>query len=298
MNQKTDTEEKKTPAQLRQEQRDSIEVVKSEHDITTIDEPEDKDEKEEKDDDENKDGEGDEGTEKETKEEKDNKETKEDDEDEVDDENDPEKLKKTIAKLQRRIGTKTNTEKTLKDQLADAQAKLKAIEEAQADGGKVLTEEDVKTEAQKIAQQQRAQEKLDNAFDKLEKSAKEIDKNFPEKITELGQDYGLIPISMIEILDDLERGGAVLNYLCDNPEEYEEIRKLTPGKMATKLNAINEKVKPKKAVKEISKVPAPNQPVKPQATPNDTVVTGKESMEDFVRKRQAMREKKRQTRGY
>lgn len=297
MNQKVDEKPvEKTPKELRQEQRDSIEVVKSDHDITTEDEPEDKKEKE---DDENKDDKGDEG--KETKEEKDDKETKEtkdEDDEEIDDENDPEKLKKTIAKLQRRIGTKTNTEKTLKDQLADAQAKLKAIEEAQADGTKVLTEEDVKTEAQKIAQQQRAQEKLDNAFEKLEKSAKEIDKNFPEKVTELGQDYGLIPIPMIEILDDLERGGAVLNYLCDNPEEYEEIRKLTPGKMATKLNAINEKVKPKKAVKEISKVPAPNQPVKPQATPNDTVVTGKESMEDFVRKRAAMREKKRQARGY
>ena len=295
MNQKTDEEIKKTPKELRQEQRDSIEVVKSDHDITTEDEPEDKEDKEEEKE------EKDETEDKETKEEKDDKETKEtkdEDDEQVDDENDPEKLKKTIAKLQRRIGTKTNTEKTLKDQLADAQAKLKAIEDAQADGTKVLTEEDVKTEAQKIAQQQRAQEKLDNAFEKLEKSAKEIDKNFPEKVTELGQDYGLIPIPMIEILDDLERGGAVLNYLCDNPEEYEEIRKLTPGKMATKLNAINEKVKPKKAVKEISKVPAPNQPVKPQATPNDTVVTGKESMEDFVRKRAAMREKKRQARGY
>lgn len=290
MNQKLEDEEKKSPKELRQEHRESIEVVKSEHDMTTDDEEEKpKEETEEKEDEV-------EAKKEEPEEKKDNKETKEDDEDEVTEEDDPVKLKKAIERLKRRIGTKTNAEKTLKDQLADAQAKLKAVEDA--NGEKVLTEEDVETRAEQKAKLKREQENLDAAFDRLEKGGKEVDKNFPDKVTELGQDYGLIPIHMIEILDDLERGGAVLNYLCDNPDEYEEIRKLRPGKMATKLNALDDKVKPKKPVKEISKVPKPNEPVKPQSTPNDTVLTGKESMEDFMRKRQAMREKRRTARGY
>lgn len=292
MNQKVDEKPvEKTAKELRQEQRESIPVVQSENDITKDDEPEEKEEKEEKKEDEVED------KKEEPEEKKDQQETKEDDDDEKeDDENDPVKLKKTIEKLQRRIGTKTNIEKTLKDQLADAQAKLKAVEEA--NGEKVLTEEDVKTEAQKLARAQREQEIFDEQCAKLEKEAKAIDKNFPTKVTELGQDYGPIPASMIDILDDTDRGGAVLNYLCDNPDEYEEIRKLKPGKMAVELNKISDKLRPKKPVKEISKAPKPNEPVKPQSTPNDTVVTGSESMDDFVRKRAAMREKRRQTRGY
>lgn len=298
MNQKVDDKvEEKTPAQLRQEQRDKIVSVKSENDIT-------KDDEEEKEDDENKDDEGDEGKEKEKEEKEDDKtKTKDDDNEEDDDgdneekKDDPEKLKKTIARLQKRIGTKTNTEKELAKQLADVQAKLKTIEDEK--GEKLLTEEDVEARAKQIATSELAQKEFDAACGRLEEAGKAIDKTFPDKVTELGEDYGKIPFHMIEILDETERGGAVLNYLCDNPDEYETIRGMKPGRMAAKLKDISDKLKPKKEVKQISKVPPPNKPITPANNSNDTVViTGKETQEEFNRKREKQIAAKRQSRGY
>jgi len=275
-------EDKKTPAQL---EREKIEVTASENKIT--DEEDNENETEE-----NNEEETEEKVEEEIKEE-DNKKSEEDnEEDEVKEEDDPEKLKKTIERLKRRISTKSSSEKELKEQLVEIQSKLKKIEE---DGASTLTEEDVKTRAAKEAEAIVAQREFDNACNRLAEEAEKIDKNFTSKVVELGEDYGKIPPVMIDILDDIKTGGAVLNYLCDNPEEYEKIRVMKPGRMATKLTEISEQLKPKKAVKEISKVPDPIKPVKQGSGSENGVITitGKEDMKEFVRKREEQIARKR-----
>ena len=275
-------EDKKTPAQL---EREKIEVVASENKIT--DEEDNENETEE-----NNEEEIEEKVEEEVKEE-DNKKSEEDnEEDEVKEEDDPEKLKKTIERLKRRISTKSSSEKELKEQLIEIQSKLKKIEE---DGASTLTEEDVKTRASEEAKAIVAQKEFDEACNRLAEEAEKIDKNFTSKVVELGEDYGKIPPVMIDILDDIKTGGAVLNYLCDNPEEYEKIRVMKPGRMATKLTEISEQLKPKKAVKEISKVPDPIKPVKQGSGSESGVITltGKEDMKEWVRKREEQIARKR-----
>lgn len=277
-------EEKKTPAQL---VREKIEVVSSEN---NTDEEENNNENEENNEEEN------EEVKEEKKEEVEAKKSEEDEEEIEEKEDDPEKLKKTIERLKRRIGTKTNSEKELAKELADARAKLAKLEE---EGTNTLTEEDVETRAEEKARIKREQEKFDETCNKLAEEAEKIDKNFQNKVTELGEDYGKIPPVMIDVLGDINNGGAVLNYLCDNPDEYEKLRVLKPGRMAVKLNEIAETIKPKKAIKEISKVPPPVKSVKPsaQSESGSITITGKEDMAEFVRKRKLMEERKRQARG-
>lgn len=281
-----DEEEKKTPAQLA---REKIEVVSSENNNDDDNENDNEKKSEEENNEEVK--------EEEKKEEEVEAKKSEDEEEEVEEkEDDPEKLKKTIERLKRRIGTKTNSEKELAKELADAKAKLAKLEE---EGTNTLTEEDVETRAEEKARIKREQEKFDETCNKLAEEAEKIDKNFQNKVTELGEDYGKIPPVMIDVLGEINNGGAVLNYLCDNPEEYEKIRILKPGRMAVKLNEIAETIKPKKTNKEVSKVPPPIKAVKPSAqSENGTItITGKEDMAEFVRKRKLMEERKRQARG-
>lgn len=277
-----DDEEKKTPAQI---QRESIAVTSS-----TIEDDEAEEAKkleEEKEEDEVED-----------KKEEDKEEAKEDDEDDDEskkEEDDPVKLKKTIERLKRRVSTKASEAKENAKKLADAEAKLAAL--ADEEGKAILTEEDVETRAEQKAEEKRIQKEFMETLDKLETEAKEIDADFPSKVTELGEDYGKIPPIMIDVLGDIPRGGAVLNYLCDNPEEYEKIRTMKPGKMLVKLGEISEKIKPKKPVKEISKVPAPNKPIKTSNNNDSITLTGKEDMQEFVRKRNAQIAAKRAARG-
>lgn len=293
-----DGETEKTPAQL---QRESIAVVTSENNITDDNNDNEKDEQQEEETEKEKDEtEGEEG-----KKEEETEKTDGDDEGDSEDEkkeDDPEKLKKTIERLKRRVSTKTSEAKENAKQLAEAQAKLKTIEENE--GKSVLTEEDVETRAEALAKEKQAQREFEQTLDKLQNEAVAIDKTFPTKVTELGEDYGKIPAIMIDMLGDIPRGGAVLNYLCDNPDEYEKIcaggqLKVSPGKALVKLNEISESLKPKKPVKDISKVPPPNKPVKTaNNVDQSTTITGKESMDEFVRKRNAQVQKRREMRGH
>ena len=196
-------------------------------------------------------------------------EKEEDDDEEVKEETDPEKLKRTIERLKKRIGKKTGSEKELRKELDAANAKLKALEE---EGKPTLTEEDVETRAEKIAAQKQAEKEFNAACDKLYEEAIKIDKNFEKKVNELAEDVGKIPGHMIAMLEDVERGGAVLNYLCDNPEEYEDILGLSLVKQANRLHKISEKLKPVKPRKEISKAPEVKEPIKPSNN-SDVVVS-------------------------
>jgi len=271
----------KTPAQL---QRESIAVTS--HTVEDDDKEEKEAEEEVKED------------EVEDKEEEDKEEAKEDDEDDdaKKEEDDPVKLKKTIERLKRRVSTKASEARENAKLLAEAKAKLAAVEDEE--GKAILTEEDVETRAEQLAEQKRLAKEFNDTLEKLEDEAKAIDKDFPTKVTELGEDYGKIPPIMIDMLGDIKYGGAVLNYLCDNPEDYESIRKMKPGKMLVKLGEISEKVKPKRVTREVSRVPAPNKPISSSNNQDTVTITGKESMDDWVRKRNLQIAKKREARGY
>lgn len=207
-------------------------------------------------------------------------------------EDDPEKLKKTIERLQKRVNKKTGNERQLKKELQDAQEQLaKKV----AEGEVVLTEEDVEKRALSKAQQIAAQNEFDKTCNLLADQAKKIDKNFDDKIKELAEEVSPIPGPMIGMLGDLDNGGAVLNYFTDNPEEYEEVIGLSLAKQALRLSKLSEKLTPKKAKKELSKVPAPNKPIKPSNN-TDTPLLDSDDMDTWVRKREAQLERKRSAR--
>lgn len=210
--------------------------------------------------------------------EEDEKKTKEENEE---DKPNVEKLQKTIERLQKRIDKKTGREKELEKELNTAKAQL----EAKLKEGEVpLTKETVEAEAEKIANAKLAEKHFEEACDKLNKDAAKIDKNFNKKVWAMAEDIGPIPGHMIGILEELDNGGAVLNYLTDNIDDAEEIYKLTPGRMASRLAKISLKLNEKKK-KPISKVPEPpehlggNGQVTTAFDPTNTKISDKEWIE-------------------
>lgn len=193
------------------------------------------------------------------------------------------KLEKTIERLQKRVGRTTGERDANKKELNEAKA---ALDAKLKDGEQPLTEEEVERRATAKANQTIAEKEFDNAQKKLIADAKKIDPDFMRKVNEMAEDVSPIPPFMIGALEDIENGGAVLSYLTNNVDEYEELFGLNPAKMVNKLNKISEKLleeaKPKK--KAISKVPKPNETIG-GGTKSPTVLSDNMPMDEWVRKR-------------
>lgn len=203
------------------------------------------------------------------------------------------KLEKTIERLQRRVGKTTGEKGEIAKELNAAKASL----EAKLAEGEGLTEEEVERRAEDRANQLVAQKEFVKAVNKLADDATKIDKNFPTKIKLLAEEVSPIPSHMVAILEDLDNGAAILNHLSDNVDEYETIHILSPAKMATALSKIGNKLEQEKKPKpkQISKVPEPPETIKGgNSSPN--ILTGKESMDEFVRIRNQQTEERRKAR--
>lgn len=235
------------------------------------------------------------------------------DEDEVDGETDEakatrlakaadDKEKRRQARVQKRIDTAVAKQKAAEARAAAAEAKLAEKPDAEKPG---LSVEDVKKEAKRIADEDRAAEKFDAACQKLAEGAEKIDKDFQKKVQAMTEVNGLIPGKMIGILEELDNGAEVLSFLANDEDAAEDIYALAdkPEKMAIKLVKLSDKLiaAKKKPAKEISKVTS-NEPIRAGGRVNSNNITAKdtkpENMADFVAKRNAQDAEKRKQRGY
>ena len=194
------------------------------------------------------------------------------------------KLQRTIARLQKRVDKTTAEKAATATELAAARAALAAKPET------ALTEADVEARSEAKATQKQIERQFTDDCNRLFKEATKENKEFKAQIDELTDDIGKIPGQMIGILADLDNGGAILNYFIREPDEAEEIFGLSLSKMAAQLAKISIKLedKTKKTVKELSKVPPPLTPPGTQRAGSSTaVITGKETMDEFVTKRNA-----------
>jgi len=281
----------KTPVQI---ERESIKVtsgVKEETEKETEKEEDANDETADKEDDEEK------GEEKEEDDDTD----KEDEKKELTEEQKQiQALEKKLERAQRRAG-KTAAERDENKKLVK---ELKAALEAKlADGEQPLTQDEVKRQAREMAEVELTQREFNNAQDKLINAAIKVDKTFMSKINDLAAEVAPLPGFFIGALDKLEHdnGGAVLNYLTDNPDDYEEIlKKNDPTQIITKLIRISDKLheasKPKP--KKISNAPEPAKAPKgnnrnPDALPPKPT----ENMSEFIRVRQQQEKARREARG-
>lgn len=174
---------------------------------------------------------------------------------------DPEKLKRTIARLQKRVDKQTGSNKTLEKELRDAKAQLEA---KRIEGDVVLTEDEVERRAEEKAAKKTAEREFTAACNKLADAGSKIDKDFDTKVAAMAEDIGPIPSQMIGILDELDNGGAILTYLVNNVEDAEEIYGLSVAKMSIRLAKLSEKLiteEKNKKKKPVSTVPAPNKPI-------------------------------------
>lgn len=284
-----------------QKERDSITVDvtngRKEGDVeggddNTADDENDEDEGEEDDSEESEEGEG-EGEGKETDEEKAARIAQE-------------KEERRQSRIQKRIDKLTASNKNYETEIANLKKQL----EAKPIEG--VTEEDIERMAEERANkklQEKLQKDAETEFfkmcDRLESEATKVDKNFIKKLEALVKELEMpVPGTLMTIVNELdnENGGAVLNYLTDNPDEAEEIYKLSERKMTQRLIRISDKLKDTvhnvKPERKRSNVPEPVSPISERSTNSDLIITGKESMDDFARKRAKQVEERRKARGY
>lgn len=265
--------------------------------------------------------------EKEPDKEEDNEE-EENDEDEDDEENDEEEQEEETAeaKIAREAREADDAKEKRKSdriqkridkavagqRIAEAEI-LKLKEQLAANPDKKLTEAEVQTRAEAIAAEKVAAQNLEQLqkefvknCDKLQDAAEKIDKEFTPKVKAMAEELGAIPYQVINILNDLDNGANVLKYLVDDIDEAEKVYdlaaekvyKLNPEKLAIKLVRISDKLaeadKPKAKV--ISKVPNNITPVNGSRVAS-TTITGKESTEDYVKKRTVQIKQRNKERG-
>lgn len=210
------------------------------------------------------------------------------------------KLTKQIARMQKRVGRTQGERDAFKKELADAKASLEA---KLKEGEQPLTEEEVNRRAEILAKQRQTQTEFEASQDRLASAALKLNKDFMRDVNELAADVAPLPAFIVATLDDLEQGngGAVLNHLTQNPEEYEEMIDLLvkghPVRVTNRLNKIADKLaddaKPKP--KKISKVPPPPDSVKGNSkNPDQLPINPTENMEEYIRIRNLQDKKKRE----
>jgi DNA repair exonuclease SbcCD ATPase subunit len=186
---------------------------------------------------------------------------------------------KERERLENRIQKERKKNQELRKELEEANKQLAA----RPTDEKVFTEDEIERRADAKATQKQIEREFEASVNRIAKEAEKIDPAYKDKVAAMSEDYnnGMIPGAMIDILDNLpNHGGDVLMYLTKNEDEYEEIHALSPAKMALRLKDISDKIK--KPIKQASKVPAPNDPLKGKGN-SPEVLRDDMPMEDFAR---------------
>lgn len=210
------------------------------------------------------------------------------------------KANRKEQRIQKRIDTAVAAQKTAEAEVI----KLKAQLAAKTEGGETLTEADVQARADAIANEkftakevERAQDEFTARCDKLHDAAVKLDKDFTRNVNLMAEELGPIPSTVVNSISELENGAEVLKFMVDDVDEAEKIYDLKnkPVRLGMALARISDRLieekKPKPKV--ISKVPNPKEPVNGSRA-TSTVITGKESTEEYIRKRQAQMKEKRE----
>lgn len=202
------------------------------------------------------------------------------------------KTQREKDRIQKRINKEVALRKTAEARVAELESQLAT---KKSDGEVSLSEDDVNTKAQQIADAKLAQKAFDDNCNALADNGsaikdaddKPLGKKFIEKLNVMAEEVAPIPPAMINILADLDNGAEVLNFMADDIEEYERVLAYPPVKMALELSKISTKLSvPKKIVKAISRVPDPNQPLGAGSRAGSQL-NDKMSTEEWITKRNA-----------
>jgi hypothetical protein len=206
------------------------------------------------------------------------------------------------ARIQKRIDTAVAAQKKAEAEVVALKAQLEANPDQK------LTEAEVIARAEAIANEkitqanmERLQLEFNKTCDKLQEDAIKLDKEFTPKVVAMTNELGPIPSRIIGILADIDNGAEVLSVMANDIDEAEKLYDLKdkPEKLTIAIVRMADKLaeakKPK--VKPLSKVPNQGEQIKPSRV-NSNTITGKESTEDYIRKRVAQREELKKVRGY
>lgn len=207
-------------------------------------------------------------------------------------------LTKKLERAQRRAGKTAAERDENRNKVKELQT---ALDAKLAEGTQPLTEEEVNRRAKELATNELTQREFNDAQERLIEAATKIDTTFMNKVRELATEVAPLPEFFIAALDDLDNGGAVLNHLTDNPDEYEDLLKKKGAIRVMKglveiSNKLIEAAKPKP--KKISNAPEPAKAPKGNGKNPDTLPPKPtDNMAEFVRVRALQERAKREARG-
>lgn len=207
-------------------------------------------------------------------------------------------LTKKLERAQRRAGKTAAERDENRNKVKELQT---ALDAKLAEGTQPLTEEEVNRRARELATNELTQREFNDAQEKLIEAATKIDTTFMSKVRDMAAEVAPLPEFFIGALNDLDNGGAVLNYLTDNVDEYEDLLKKKGAIRVMKglveiSNKLIEAAKPKH--KKISNTPEPPKSPKGNGKNPDTLpLKPTENMAEFVRIRNAADKLRRETNG-
>lgn len=214
---------------------------------------------------------------------------------------DKEELKASdkLKRLERKIARET--EKRV--QLARENKALKAKLEAKPE--KVLTEDDVESRSEEKAKTKQRLKEFNATVDRLADAAqthlKMKPKEFDALVEDVTEDLGSVPAQIIDVLGELDNGGAVLAHLLKNVDEAESMYGLKDkeAKLGVALAKLSLKLA-KPTTKQISKVPDAVEPLGGKSAGGDRLAIlaakknlTREEMDEYVQARNAEVNQKR-----
>lgn len=140
------------------------------------------------------------------------------------------------------------------------------------------------------SEEQKRLQELDRKFSESEESAREKFADYDEVFDTVPR--GVLKPQILEYLGEVDNGAELLYHLANEPKELARIAKLSPTAAIREL--VKRETQIEQTEKKISKAPPPSGPIGGRAAPPDDLPdASKDSVEEWMRKREAMIRAKR-----
>ncbi len=201
----------------------------------------------------------------------------------------------------KRIGKLKDRAETAEQKLADAEAKIAALEAQSSEGGKKLyTEAEIRGRIESEATQKANARAIDQKLDTIFEQGTKAHKDFAQRVDGYVQAFGKEALQQrpdfFEAVAELPNGADVIHALGGDLDHMAEILEMPGYKMGMALADLSTKLAKPTGV-QVSKVPAPIRPLEVVNKAELPLTDPRVPMDDWVQRRRAERQAHRAAKG-
>lgn len=191
----------------------------------------------------------------------------------------------------KRLGQVVAERDEVRAALDAANAKIAAFESGEG-GGKLYTEDEVRSRIDTEASQKARLRELDTRLDTMFDAGAKAHKDFGDRVDSYVKAFGVETLrgrqDFFEAVSDLPNGADVIHALGGDLDQMADLLEMPPHKMGMALATLSaDLAKPKGAV--VSKVPAPIVPLEKTTVSEMDIADPRLPMDEFVRRRKEAR---------